>query len=105
MGLIADIARYHLLVSLQRWAGPALAILCAHEHIRAGALSLPPPQVPDPEPLTEEQETTRRIRLAALTVIVQASASNLHGLIDDVDKRRLTVPAAERRLLATSKAD
>ena len=103
MGLIADIARYHLLVALQRWAGPMLAILCAHEGLRAGALALPaPPIYPSwAPPLTEERDRTRRLRLAAMKVIAQASRADLLSLVALVDARRITVPAAERRLLAT----
>ncbi len=103
MGLIADIARYHLLVALQRWAGPLLAILCAQEGLRAGAHALPAPQFHPSwaPPLAGERAITRRIRLAAMKAIVRASKADLLTLVRQVDARQLTVPAAEKRLLAT----
>ena len=102
MGILADIARYHLLVAVQRWAGPMLAILCAHEGLRAGAQALPQPQFRASwaPPLTEERDATLRIRLAAMKVIAQAVKPELLELVRKVEEHRITVPAAERRLLA-----
>ncbi len=102
MGILADIARYHLLVAVQRWAGPMLAILCAHEGLRAGAQALPQPQFRASwaPPLTEERDATLRIRLAAMKVIAQAVKPELIELVRKVEEHRITVPAAERRLLA-----
>ena len=101
MGILADIARYHLLVAVQRWAGPMLAILCAHEGLRAGAQALPQPQFRASwaPPLTEERDATLRIRLAAMKVIAQAVKPELLALVKKVEDHRITVPAAERRLL------
>ena len=102
MGILADIARYHLLVAVQRWAGPMLAILCAHEGLRAGAQALPQPQFRASwaPPLTEERDATLRIRLAAMKVIAEAVKPELLELVRKVEEHRITVPAAERRLLA-----
>ena len=101
MGILADIARYHLLVAVQRWAGPMLAILCAHEGLRAGAQALPQPQFRASwaPPLTEERDATLRIRLAAMKVIAEAVKPELLELVRKVEEHRITVPAAERRLL------
>ena len=101
MGILADIARYHLLVAVQRWAGPMLAILCAHEGLRAGAQALPQPQFRASwaPPLTEERDATLRIRLAAMKVIAQAVKPELLALVKKVEDHRITVSAAERRLL------
>lgn len=102
MGIIADIARYHLLVAVQRWAAPMLAILCAHDGLRASSQALPQLQFRASwaPPLTEELDATLRIRLAAMKVIVAAVKPDLLELVRKVEAHRITVPAAERRLLA-----
>lgn len=102
MGIVADIARYHLLVAVQRWAAPMLAILCAHDGLRASSQALPQLQFRASwaPPLTEELDATLRIRLAAMKVIVGAVKPDLLALVKKVEEHRITVPAAERRLLA-----
>lgn len=102
MGIVADIARYHLLVAVQRWAAPMLAILCAHDGLRASSQALPQLQFRASwaPPLTEELDATLRIRLAAMKVIVAAVKPDLLELVRKVEDHRITVPAAERRLLA-----
>ena len=102
MQIIADIARYHLLVAVQRWAAPMLAILCAHDGLRASSQALPQLQFRASwaPPLTEELDATLRIRLAAMKVIVAAVKPDLLELVRKVEAHRITVPAAERRLLA-----
>ena len=78
-----------------------LAILCAHEGLRAGAQALPQPQFRASwaPPLTEERDATLRIRLAAMKVIAEAVKPELLELVRKVEEHRITVPAAERRLL------